>query len=181
MAAERVRESLRLWLWTALLVLYVCFIFSNSLTPGDESSARSGLVLELARRFLAAVGLGHVGITEHFIRKLAHFGEYLVLGMLIQHVVRGFFLEAARWIPLWLLTGILVPLCDETCQLFTLGRSGQISDVWLDISGMLSGSLLYMGIRAAVKNHRRRKEGDGNGRLKKGTETANKEGDRSGK
>lgn len=159
----------RQWIWTAVLILYVGFIFSNSLTPGEESSAQSGLALEIARRLLAAVGLGHVGITEHFIRKLAHFGEYFVLGVLIQQVVRGFVPERSRWIPLWLLTGILVPLCDETCQLFTEGRSGQISDVWLDISGVICGSLLYMGCYAAIRARGVKKrggnKGDGNDKL----------------
>ena len=136
----------RQWIWTAILILYILFIFSNSLTPGDESSSQSGFVLELAKRCLAAVGLGNVGITEHFIRKLAHFSEYFILGALIIHVVKGFYHGAPglSWAPVWLLAGVLVPLCDETCQLFTDGRSGQISDVWLDISGMICGSLIFL-------------------------------------
>lgn len=37
-----------------------------------------------------------------------------------------------------------VPFLDETIQLFTEGRSGQISDVWLDMAGALTGTLLYL-------------------------------------
>lgn len=149
------------WIWTAILILYILFIFSNSLTPGDESSSQSGFVLELAKRCLAAVGLGNVGITEHFIRKLAHFSEYFILGALIVHVIRGFYDGAAglSWVPVWLLAGVLVPLCDETCQLFTDGRSGQISDVWLDISGMLSGSLFFLLIIRQLGSRRKGRRG----------------------
>lgn len=145
-------------IWTAVLVLYILFIFSNSLTPGDESSSQSGFVLELAKRCLEAVGLGNIGITEHFIRKLAHFSEYFVLGALIVHVVRGFSkgMPGLSWVPVWLLTGVMVPLCDETCQLFTKGRSGQISDVWLDISGMICGSLVFMLLSRQLANRRRK-------------------------
>ena len=146
------------WIWTAVLVLYILFIFSNSLTPGDESSSQSGFVLELAKRCLAAVGLGQVGITEHFIRKMAHFSEYFILGALIVHVVKGFYQREPfiSWASVWLLTGVLVPLCDETCQLFTDGRSGQISDVWLDISGMFCGSLVFL-LMIRLLNNRKRK------------------------
>ena len=41
-----------------------------------------------------------------------------------------------------LLLGLLTALCDETIQLFVEGRSGQISDVWLDAAGIATGALL---------------------------------------
>ena len=36
---------------------------------------------------------------------------------------------------------LLVPFVDETIQLFVPGRSGQISDVWLDMAGGAAGFL----------------------------------------
>ena len=39
-----------------------------------------------------------------------------------------------------------VPFVDETLQLFTEGRSGQISDVWLDMAGALTGTVLYLAV-----------------------------------
>ena len=38
----------------------------------------------------------------------------------------------------------LAALCDETIQLFVPGRSGQITDVWLDTAGYLTGALLTL-------------------------------------
>ncbi len=35
------------WIWTIILILYVGFIFHNSLTPADESSRQSGGVLRM--------------------------------------------------------------------------------------------------------------------------------------
>ena len=43
-----------------------------------------------------------------------------------------------------LLTVTLAALCDETIQLFVPGRSGQITDVWLDTAGYLTGALLTL-------------------------------------
>ena len=41
---------------------------------------------------------------------------------------------------LQLFLSVFRPFVDETIQLFTPGRSGQISDVWLDMSGVLFGT-----------------------------------------
>ena len=35
----------------------------------------------------------------------------------------------------------MIPFVDETIQLFVEGRSGQVSDVWLDLAGALCGLL----------------------------------------
>ena len=43
----------RKWLWTAVTVLYVLFIFHNSATVAVESSRQSGRVLALAKEGLA--------------------------------------------------------------------------------------------------------------------------------
>ena len=48
------------------------------------------------------------------------------------------------WLELHRIAIFAVPFLDETIQLFTEGRSGQISDVWLDMAGALTGTLLYL-------------------------------------
>ena len=60
-----------------------------------------------------------------------------VLGVVIP------FLVHFSW-PAALLPGTLAALCDETIQLFVPGRSGQITDVWLDTAGYLTGALLTL-------------------------------------
>ena len=57
-----------------------------------------------------------------------------------------------------LLPGTLAALCDETIQLFVPGRSGQITDVWLDTAGYLTGALLTLLIfRLCRKRPKQRK------------------------
>lgn len=88
-------------------------------------------------------------VTEHLVRKTAHFAEYAILGILLNVALRQYSagVFARRVLQGWM--GTLIPLVDETLQLFTEGRSGQISDVWLDISGActglaLAGALFWM-------------------------------------
>ena len=139
-------------LWLLVLIAYTMFIFANSMTPAVESSRQSGYVLGGVQRMLASLGVGEIGITEHIIRKLAHFTEYAGLGLLLCQAVKGFFSGRERRYVTALL-GCFIPFADETIQLFVEGRSGQISDVWLDMSGVLFGTLLWYLVQ------RRRKTG----------------------
>lgn len=80
-------------------------------------------------------------MTDHILRKCAHFGEYALLGVLTAAALRTG--THFSW-PAALLPGTLAALCDETIQLFVPGRSGQITDVWLDTAGYLTGALLTL-------------------------------------
>ncbi len=75
------------------------------------------------------------------LRKCAHFGEYALLGVLTAAALRTG--THFSW-PAALLPGTFAALCDETIQLFVPGRSGQITDVWLDTAGYLTGALLTL-------------------------------------
>ena len=59
----------RKWLWTAVTVLYMLFIFHNSATVAVESSRQSGGVLALAKECLAGLGVESGWLSEHLIRK----------------------------------------------------------------------------------------------------------------
>lgn len=137
------------YIWLTILVAYILFIFSNSMKPADVSSVDSGRTLELVRHLLAASGAGGSWLTDHIIRKAAHFSEYTLLGVILFCCVRSFgFTEERRWF-VHVTAGYAVPFLDETIQLFVKGRSGQISDVWLDCVGVAFGTLLMalLGLR----------------------------------
>ena len=74
--------------------------------------------------------------------KIAHFGAYLVLGVLLA-AGRG---PEAR--ALWLiLLGSLYGIIDELHQSFVPGRSADVWDVVADILGVATGVLVYRLIR----------------------------------
>ena len=115
---------------TAVYIAYTFFIFSNSMQDASESSGRSMAVLEIFDEIF-----GHNVFTELFIRKAAHFTEFAVLGMLGANMSRMY----DRGIIYMLFTGMLTALTDETIQLFSAGRSSQVTDVWIDFAGCMFG------------------------------------------
>lgn len=133
-------------IWHLILAAYVMFIFSNSLTPAVQSSAESGFVLRLVHQAINSVGLTAAWLTEHIIRKCAHFGEYTILGILLFQSMKQLSCNEALRRQIHTLLVFFIPFVDETFQLFTEGRSGQISDVWLDMSGALAGTIIYICI-----------------------------------
>lgn len=118
-----------------LAVLTVCFIWGNSLMPAEVSSGFSEAVKALLRRVLDLPQLGGAG-GGHFVRKLAHWTEFLALGLELAYLLR----RADRVLP----AGLTVALLDETIQLFIPGRTGQIKDVWLDFFGFCTGAAILL-------------------------------------
>lgn len=136
------KNVIRKHIWQLILAAYIAFIFSNSLTPAVQSSAESGYVLELVHGILDFWGVKALWLTEYVIRKLAHFTEYTVMGILLFQSMKSPDCGIV-WIKRLHRTAVFwIPFVDETLQLFTEGRSGQISDVWLDMSGAAAGLAL---------------------------------------
>ena len=138
-------------------LLYILFIFSNSMQNADTSSRESGAVLAFLIKAVGNLPLIRGLLTEYLIRKSAHFLEYSLLGILYAWVLaperRDGYRTGGRRRPENLLTDrllpaafltLLIPFLDESIQLFSSGRSGQISDVWLDMSGILFGGGLAL-------------------------------------
>lgn len=124
-----------------LILLTVCFIFSNSMESIPDSRTRSEGLLTLLRPLLEFfVGKGNA--TNHLIRKLAHFAEFFALGAELSAL-------CLLWSKplLWtLFAGLLTALTDETIQIF-YGRGSQVQDVWLDFSAVIFSVLLAFSIR----------------------------------
>jgi VanZ family protein len=124
------------------------------MVPANLSAQESGWMLEVLRRALALLHLPE-SLTDHVVRKAAHFTEYLILGMLGTSAMRPW-ADSARRLGTALL-GVMVPLVDETIQLFVPGRSGQISDVWLDVAGFSCGFLAVLFVYLVRQNGQKRR------------------------
>ncbi|MBR7074850.1 MAG: VanZ family protein [Oscillospiraceae bacterium] len=131
--AENRKARLRLLL-RLMLIATLCFIWSNSLV-GKEGSA------SLSRTVTAWLnGIG-IPVTEHFVRKSAHFCEFGLLGC---ELMLLFWLRSGvRFQNLCnaAFAALLSAVTDETIQSFS-GRGSQVLDVVLDFSGALTGILL---------------------------------------
>lgn len=116
-----------------LVCLAVLLIWCQSCLPRQLSAQESGWVTELLSRLL-----GITDIPEHFVRKLAHFTEYALLGCLIFLLMRCIPVKSG-WRELYgAVLAIVVALLDETIQIFS-GRGPMIQDVWLDFGGAVCG------------------------------------------
>ena len=78
-----------------LLILWVAFIFSNSMDNADASTLKSGAVLALLRRILGSEG---AALTEFIVRKTAHFTEFAIEGILLLSVVKGYTMRPLRFL-----------------------------------------------------------------------------------
>ena len=75
--ASRIRTLILLLLTLGWLI----FIFSNSLQSGAESGAQSKRLLRFLQDLFRS--MGYQGeLSEHVLRKLAHFGEFAILTFL---------------------------------------------------------------------------------------------------
>lgn len=123
-------------IFTALLILWTLVIWGHSMCPADVSSGESMWVLNLINRIISSTG---VELTEHFVRKAAHFTEYAIEGALLIGCVRTCSFDCKLFCPL---LAFLIAFIDESIQSFTPGRSCQFSDMLLDTSGAVVGMVV---------------------------------------
>ena len=133
---------------SALLLALYCIIFSFSDQDSEQSGSLSLMLSEKCVEFLNALTgknwsevfmEGLAVYFEHPIRKIAHFAEYAVMGILMYGVLRPWIRRGKKLyfvIGVWL---FLSAASDEIHQLFVPGRYGSFWDVLLDLSGGLVG------------------------------------------
>lgn len=129
-------------LLTVFVLLWSGFILANSLFPASQSSALSGGVVEQVNSILHQIGISGE-ITDHMVRKSAHFIEFALLGVLLFLAIRSYSPHPGRHLFIGLFLGLLIPVADEFIQSFVEGRGSQVSDVVLDFSGVLAGTILF--------------------------------------
>ena len=146
-------------IFTFALIACIVFIFSNSMQIGDVSESASGRVLLLMKKVFTRLGMPGVAnhLTDHIVRKLAHFCEYTLEGFLLMLCMRVYTRNYIWHISVPLLGGVLTALADETIQIYSPGRSSQVTDVWLDSAGVLAGilaALVLMALCGLLFHHR---------------------------
>ena len=151
-------------LWSACL-LWVLFIFINSMQTGSESGEMSGNVTEAINEVLHVISpswnVGHL-----FVRKAAHFSEFALLALLFGFAYLTTFvsgldervpLRRLSCVLLALPSAVLVAAIDETIQLFVEGRVGSAVDVLIDSSGAAC-SVLVLFMVLALTNRKKNRE-----------------------
>lgn len=173
------REYLKkgLFIFIGLITIY-CFmklIYNLSAQNGSESGSLSNNLYLFLRQFdflneilykwdqFVIKVLNKLNLEELYplifstytnwnfiIRKWAHFGIYMGLGILSM----GVFTYAFNFYKAFIITfycGSLFAFTDEIHQLFVDGRNAQINDLGIDILGLVTGMTLCLFIYIIVK------------------------------
>ena len=133
-----------------LIVLWTWLIFSFSSQDGGESSGLSRKVVEF---FVKDSNL--VNKIEPYARKVAHFSEYGLGGILFISLFSTYNWTDRRMITTSILLGVWYAIMDELYQLMIPGRSGALKDVYIDSLGIATGvigMLIVIKIFEKLKN-----------------------------
>lgn len=126
------------WILYIVLCLIVFFIWDNSLQNGGSSDGFSLMFAEWLAPIADKLGFyGNIWALNRIIRKLAHLTEFTILGGVLYVVLRRY-IEYGTVVKT-IGVGIVIASLDEFIQLFSLGRSSQLSDVLIDTVGIIIG------------------------------------------
>lgn len=129
-------------LWCSLI-----FMFSND-TGGTSTKKSDGLIVRTVEKVIkrSLSGEEKDKVLRYFVvpvRKSAHLFIYFILGILIVSLLREYRDINMKVVLLAVFFAFLYACSDEVHQLFVVGRSGQVKDVFIDTFGSFLGVLLY--------------------------------------
>lgn len=128
-----------------LVTLWMIFIFVMSSFDATSSSNQSNFIVDI---ITSIINIKDIGLLSLIIRKLAHFIEYFILGILVINFITRY----DKKIIIAILLCIIYATSDEIHQIFVPGRSCQIIDIMIDSLGSIMGIYLYKLITKKCKN-----------------------------
>ncbi|MBQ9058323.1 MAG: VanZ family protein [Atopobiaceae bacterium] len=153
MTQQAKKRNQTLWRDLILLVMWMAFIWLHSLVKGNNSLQESNFFVNLLSPHLSLIGIDDSHTQSFIVRKTAHYLEYLVLGILACRATRP---HRGLSIAALIVIVAATPIIDESIQLLTPGREGRIFDVLLDMSGALTGVIIFAIVHACVVAYRKR-------------------------
>ncbi len=148
----------KICMWCALILLI--FIWGNSCIGATNSGAASGTITKAILKIINSFfGINVSFNTLHIlIRKLAHFTEYAVYGLLLKGAAQTNAITT-------MFIGLLTAVADECIQYFTPGRAASVRDIIVDFTGFVCGMIVFWILRAmwhefqntVLKKHREKK------------------------
>lgn len=142
--------------WWILLIIWMVLIFLFSAQTAVQSdSLSSGLISKIIHllipRFDLLSDADKLVYIDHWnviIRKSAHFFIYFVFSLLLISLLRQYGIKKKYLLAL--LICLLYAVTDEWHQFFVAGRGPALSDVVIDLIGVLIGLILFY-IRDKIK------------------------------
>lgn len=150
------------------LILAVCWmavIFTFSARNADLSTQDSMSIGILFGRLIVPsfaemdtqMQVSFAGMLDHPIRKMAHATEYAILGFLLTGSYADTRKKRFSRFGIPVAMGALYAVSDELHQLFVPGRSCELTDMLIDSSGVILGTLFGLLIFVYWKNRKKRR------------------------
>ena len=131
-----------------LCAIWLGVIFYNGTRQGEISQKTSKEFVEVVSTFINISPTTKDGASvtfndfNYYVRKNAHFFQYLFLSILLCAVINQFKLYKSTKIFLLLFLFLFFPVIDEFIQKYIPGRTSNIFDVVIDFSGGILGMLI---------------------------------------
>ena len=149
-----------------VLFLFCTFgmIFNFSNQDSEKSGSASQKVTEAITKDIKSIQKLNkdekakvIDQIENIIRKIAHFSLYALVGFLLMSLLITYNINEKNKIISTVTIGAIYAISDEFHQSFVSGRSGQVSDVFLDTLGVSVGSIFILLIIKLVNKFRKNK------------------------
>ena len=149
-------------IFIVLLCMIIIFSFSSDNDKASDKKS-DGVIISVAKlikrnNLSKKEKIKYINKYVVFVRKGAHFIIYFALGLSLISLIREYMILDLKAILIALLIAILYACSDEFHQLFISGRSGQISDIFLDSFGSFIGiSIYYLIYKIRSKKYEQKK------------------------
>lgn len=137
---KKIMYSIPALIWASIIIFL-------TLQPADASSSLSGEITLILYNIVKQVGITISIETVHFVvRKIAHFTEYFILGILAFLVLVPYTISFKRKLIVIFVFGLMFACLDEAIQIFIDGRAGSVRDVLIDSAGVLFSIIIITGL-----------------------------------
>ena len=151
-----------------VLLVFVGGMYYFSSQTGDISTQQSNKALIIVEKIREKVTLKdekiisvkdkvfnklkEYGSKSYVVRKLAHFSIYACIGLAMAYVIYLFSKKVFLSSTLAILLTCMYAYYDEYRQLSVAGRSGSLSDVFIDSSGAFVGICVFVFVVGGFKS-----------------------------
>lgn len=130
---------------TIFMLLWMLLIFTMSSFDATESANQSNSIVNIITDIFK---IENIEVLSFIIRKLAHFTEYLILGLLTINMLNKN--DISKKYLISILICLIYAISDEIHQLFVPGRVCQLRDILIDSIGSITGVYLYKLINTKI-------------------------------
>lgn len=146
-------------IFLALVLTWMGIVFKFSNQPAGDSDGTSSRVVKIIVNIIYKSKT--IEEKEQLIhelngpiRKLAHFSIYTIGGFLIVNFVNTYKLDYKKSFIYSVAIGALYACSDEFHQIFIDGRSGELRDVLIDTTGIITGVCIFLCVMKLARGYK---------------------------